>query len=142
LSLSLACPARPTDVTLIPAGPLVRRPKGHGDTEEASEVSLGARTRTIAPIDRVGQNGQRPRLGRRRDAVPSLSRGLRGDARVPWRATLHPRRAGHDVPRPPLDHAPVRGLRDREGGEPAIPVSPRAWQRGPECGLRLADADG
>src|SRR5207249_2825675 len=99
----------------LSAGPLVRRPKGHGDTEEASAVSRGARTRTIGPIDRVGQDRQRPPFGRRPDAAPPLPRGLRGDARIPGRAALHPRRAGHDVPRPPLDDAPVRGFRDREG---------------------------
>ena len=44
----------------------------------------------------------------------------------PGRVPLHPGRPADDVPEPVLDDAPVRGLRDRRGDQPALPLPPRA----------------
>ena len=68
--------------------------------------------------------------------------GLDGPPRLPGRLPLHPRRAAHHVPRPLLDHAPVRRLRHRRGVEQALPLPARAGPDRPLGGLRPAHADG
>ena len=62
-----------------------------------------------------------------RRSCPGLR--LRPRRRLPRRISLHPRRAGHHVPRPPLDHAPVRRHGRRRGVEQALQISARATAR-------------
>ena len=61
--------------------------------------------------------------------APTSRPGLDGPPRLPRRVPLHPRRAAHHVPRPLLDHAPVRRLRHRRGVEPALPLPARSRAR-------------
>ena len=63
------------------------------------------------------------------------------EARLPRRVPVHARRAADHVPRPLLDHAPVRRLRHRRGVEPALPLPARAGSDRPVRGLRPADPD-
>src|ERR1039458_2205731 len=46
------------------------------------------------------------------------------------RISLHSRRAGHHVPRPPLDHAPVRRHGRRRGIEQALQILAGEWHHG------------
>ncbi len=93
-----------------------RPARGEGSPPQARRRSRGARRRRTA---------LRPRRSR--------GHGLRRRAR-PRRAgaaAVHPRRAAQHVPRAPLDHAPVRGLRHRGGVERALPLPAVAGADGP-----------
>ena len=83
---------------------------------------------------------------RRRERAALLARErrarLRARPRLARRLSVHARRLPVDVPRPPLDDAPVRGLRDGGGDEHALPLPPRPRADGPLDGVRHADADG
>ena len=63
-------------------------------------------------------------------------------ARVPRGVSLHPRDPADDVPGPPLDHAPVRRVRERGRDQPAVPLPPRGGADGAVGGVRPADPDG
>ena len=98
----------------------------------------GSGPRTLARHD--------PRQGRRRagraarpvpdhqrpgDRRPLHARGHRRPGRGPrprpaGRVPVHPRRPAHHVPRPLLDHAPVRRLRHRRRHQRALPLPARA----------------
>ena len=83
---------------------------------------------------------------RRRERAALLARErrarLRARPRLARRVSVHARRLSVDVPRPPLDDAPVRRLRDGGGDERALPLPARARADRPLDGLRHADADG
>ena len=83
---------------------------------------------------------------RRRERAALLTRErrprLRARSRLARRVSLHARRVPVDVPRPPLDDAPVRGLRDGGGDERAVPLPARARADGALDRVRHADADG
>ena len=73
-----------------------------------------------------------PRTARRRPALHAGGPerlGLRREARLPRRVPVHARRPADDVPRPPLDDAPVRRLRRRRGVERALPLPARRRAR-------------
>ena len=61
---------------------------------------------------------------------------------LPGAVPVHPRHLPDDVPRAPLDDAPVRRLRDGGGHERALPLPARARADRPLDRLRHADADG
>ena len=67
---------------------------------------------------------------------------VRREARLSGRVPLHPRRLPHDVPRPPLDHADVRGVRAARGHQRPVQVPPRAGADRSVDRLRHAGADG
>src|SRR5439155_847733 len=50
---------------------------------------------------------------------------VRREARLPGGVPVHPRRLPHDVPRPGLDHADVRGVRAARGHQRPVQVPPR-----------------
>ena len=56
--------------------------------------------------------------------------------------SVHARRLPVDVPRPPVDDAPVRRVRDRGGDQRALPLPARARSDGPLDRVRHAVADG
>ena len=87
--------------------------------------------------DLVGHRDRRP-LHAGRPGRPRRGARPRPAGRVP----VHARRPAHDVPRPPLDDAPVRRLRDRRGDERALPLPARAGPDRPVGRLRPADPDG
>ena len=60
----------------------------------------------------------------------------------PGRFSLHPGHPADDVPRPALDDAAVRGLRDGRRIEPTLPVPSEPGRHRPECRLRPAHANG
>ncbi len=62
--------------------------------------------------------------------------------RLPGRVPVHARRLSVDVPRAPLDDAPVRGLRHAGGDERALPLPPRPRPDGALDRLRHAHAHG
>ena len=62
--------------------------------------------------------------------------------RRPGDLPVHAGRPADDVPRPPLDDAPVRGLRHRRGVERALPLPAGAGPDRPLGRVRPADADG
>jgi len=75
-----------------------------------------------------------------------LSRGHSGCPnrrvhRLSRRISFHSRDLPHDVPRPLVDHAAVRGLRQRHGVQPALPLPPRQGPSGAFCGFRSTHAD-
>src|SRR5438067_643720 len=72
---------------------------------------------------------------------PRGSAGRRAD-RLPGRVPVHARRVPVDVPRPPLDDAPVRRLRHGRGDERALPLPARPRPDGAEHGVRHAQPDG
>ena len=85
----------------------------------------------------VGDPGRgRLHPGRRRGPGP----GPR--PRPPGRVPVHPGRPGDHVPLPVLDHAPVRGVRDRRRDQRALPLPPRPGPDRPVGRLRPADPDG
>ena len=67
--------------------------------------------------------------------------GLHGQAGLSGRISLHARRAADHVPRPLLDHAPVRRLRHRRRVQPALPLPARAGPDRAFGGLRPAHPD-
>ena len=67
---------------------------------------------------------------------------LHARSRLPRRVPVHARRPADDVPRPPLDHAHVRGLRHAGADEHALQVPPRARSDGPLDRFRFPHADG
>ena len=83
------------------------------------------------PADRLRHRGQAGLHGRRRAARA---------ARAPGRVPLHARPVPDDVPRPPVDDPPVRGLRLGRGDERAVPLPARARPDGALGRLRPADA--
>ena len=83
--------------------------------------------------------GDRARAGLR----PGQHRArLRARSRLPGRVSLHARRVPVDVPRPPVDDAAVRGLRDSGGDECPLPLSARPRADRLLDRVRHADADG
>ena len=87
--------------------------------------------------DVVRDRGPRPlHVGRPRGA----RRGPR--PRASGRVPVHPRGPAHDVSQPLLDHAPVRGVRDRRGDQPPVPVPPGPRPDRPVGRVRPAHADG
>src|SRR4051794_6242267 len=69
---------------------------------------------------------------------PARARSDRRAGAVP----VHARRLRLDVPRPPLDDAPVRGLRHRRGDQRALPLPARSRPDRPLHGVRHAVAHG
>ena len=65
--------------------------------------------------------------------------GARGAPRRAGRVPVHARHPPGHVPRPQVDHAPVRGLRDRGRDQPALPLPDRARLDRAVDGLRPAD---
>ena len=61
---------------------------------------------------------------------------------APGRLPVHPRRAPHDVRRPPLDDAAVRRVRHRARVQRPLPPARGGRHRRAVGGLRPADADG
>src|SRR6266542_2737446 len=59
-----------------------------------------------------------------------------------WRVSLHAGHSPHRLPRPTLDDAAVRGLRNAGGDEPALQGAPQGGRARPERRVRSADADG
>ena len=84
------------------------------------------------------------------DAVGEAGRPLYTEAdlpgdrrdRPPGRLSVHARRVPVDVPRPPVDDAPVRGLRHGGGDQRALPLPARARPDGAVDRVRHAVADG
>ena len=97
---------------------------GAPERRDPFETSSGIVVRDLYTRGRHGRarRGSRPRPARR---VP-----------------VHPRRPADDVPQPLLDDAPVRGLRDGRGDQPALPLPPRAGPDRAVGRLRPADPDG
>src|SRR2546428_14002328 len=79
--------------------------------------------------------GRRGGSGAHRGSIP-------GPNRVPGRAAVHAGRPRDDVPRSPVDDAAIRGIRDREGDEPAGQESPCPRARKPERRLPAPPPDG
>ena len=84
---------------------------------------------------------------RRRDPGPLHAGRPRRPRRGPRpgpsrRVPVHPGRPADDVPRPPLDDAPVRRILHGRGHQPPLPVPPRAGPDGALGRLRPADPDG
>ena len=75
-------------------------------------------------------------------ARQSRERRRRRRPRLAWRVPVHPRHPAHDVPRPPLDDAPVRGFRDRRRVEPTLPLPAGSRRQRAQRGIRPAHADG
>ena len=98
--------------------------------EKSPERSREFTTISGRPIRRLYTQADLADLGRR--ARPRLSRP----------ASLHARNSFHDVSRAPVDHAPVRRLRDRRGHQPALPLFALTGTNGPFRGIRSAYADG
>src|SRR5208282_427602 len=71
----------------------------------------------------------------------SLWRRSGGEHRLPRRISLHPRHLLHHVPRPPLDHAPVRRLRHRRRIQPTLSLSPQQRPSRPFRSVRSANAN-
>ncbi len=63
-------------------------------------------------------------------------------SRRPRAVSLHPRHPTRHVPRPAVDHAPVRGIRHGGGNQCPVPHAPRGRADGTLGGVRPADADG
>ena len=84
-------------------------------------------------------------LPRRRQSAVHARRsrrlGLRPRTRLSRTVSLHPRRAGHDVSRPPVDHAAVRRHGRRRRVEPPLQVSAEPGHHRTERRVRSADAD-
>ena len=70
--------------------------------------------------------------------APTLVAGRPGPARP---VSLYPGHLPLRLPRAALDHAPVRGLRQRPRLEPALPLSARSGHHRPLRGVRSAHAD-
>ena len=105
--------------------------------DAAGQGAQGLAGATRPVRDLVGHRRPRPvHAGRHRRA----RRGSR--PRPTRRVPVHPRRPADDVPEPLLDDAPVRGLRDGRGDQPALPLPPRAGPDRAVGGLRPADPDG
>ena len=66
----------------------------------------------------------------------------RARRRLSRRVPVHPRRLPLDVPRAPVDDAPVRGLRHRRGDQRALPLPARPRPDRALDRLRHADPDG
>ena len=110
------------------------------DLAKAAEKSAlrraGFQTDSGIPIPDLLTPGRRRRPERRgRREVPARPR-------VPRPVPVHARRAADDVPRPAVDHAPVRRLRHAGGHQPALQVPARARHDRPLHRLRYAGADG
>ena len=102
---------------------------GHHARAEA-EHRADRRPRRRAPLHRLRHRDQaRVRLRGRRA-------GPRGAPRRAGRVPLHARDPPGHVPRPQVDDAPVRGLRDRQGDQRALPLPDRPRLHGPVDGLR------
>ena len=69
-------------------------------------------------------------------------RRLRARPRLSGRVSVHARRLSVDVPRPAVDDAAVRRVRDGGGDERAVPLPARARADGALDRVRHADADG
>ncbi len=103
-----------------------------------------SRTRR-APDDRTDRRPRRPpplhRLRHRDRAALRRGRPPGRPGRAPRRARrvpVHPRHPQGDVPPADLDDAPVRGLRERQGVQRALPLPARARRHRPVDGLRPA----
>ncbi len=109
------------------------------DTATSAGATLGTRRRRSgrASCSRRSRDRDRPALhggvGRHR---------LRARPRLPGRVPVHARCLPVDVPRPAVDDAPVRRVRDGGGDERAVPLPARARPDGAVDGVRHADADG
>ena len=95
-------------------------PRSSARTTRATSPTPGSRSRTSTTTSDVAA-GLEERLGRA--------------GRVP----VHARRAPGHVSRPHVDDAPVRGLRERQGDQRALPLPDRPRLDGPLDGLRPAD---
>ena len=102
---------------------------GH-DARAEAEHRADRRPRRRAPLHRLRDRDQAPLRRRGRRAEP------RGAARRARRVPVHARHPPGHVPRPPVDDAPVRGLREREGDERALPLPDRARLHRPLDGVR------
>ena len=131
---------RPTEKPA--AGEPDGKPAGDGPPDEQAEEVHEDLHRYIAPL--VGPEDERrftdsgievKRLYDADDVRPGLEERL-GDAR---RVPVHARHPPRDVPRPAVDDAPVRRLRDRRGDQSPLPLPDRARLDRPLDGLRPAD---
>ncbi len=110
------------------------RPAGGGGRGGPAPLHRApGRPRRRAPVHRLGDRGEAPLRRRRR---PARARGAAGRAR---RVPVHARHPPGDVPRPAVDDAPVRRLRDRGGDQSPLPLPDRARLDRPLDGLRPAD---
>ena len=96
------------------------------------------RARWSAPTTSAGSptRGSRSKRALRRGRRPPRARGAAGRAR---RVPVHARHPPGHVPRPAVDDAPVRRLRDRRGDQPPLPLPDRARLDRALDGLRPAD---
>ena len=142
-----------------PDGRARRRPRWSSDDRVTRRAPTGrgagpGRDRWRATLEREGASA-RPRAARalrdlvrdrdprplhRRPTPPASTRTATSGR--PGRVPVHARRPADDVPRPPLDDAPVRRLRDGRGDQPALPLPARAGPDRPVGRLRPADPDG
>ena len=97
----------------------------------AAEHRADRRPRRPAPLHRLRHRDQ---AALRPDDVGPTSRSAWASRRVP----LHARDPPGHVPRPQVDDAPVRGLRDRPGDQRALPLPDRARLDRPVDGVRPA----
>ena len=115
----------------------------------AAAISCGrtfARRRIRTLSIRTASAGRTRRSMTMTDNPPTPARlaglGSPRRARVSRRVSLHPRHPADDVPRPALDDAAVRRVRDRGRVQPALPLPARAGRHRPQRRLRSADTDG
>src|SRR5919197_313333 len=115
--------------TLIDGAPLSMRGRAEARGEATSpETQAGSGTTRGS----VGSDPQRGLPRSRLTSTVDESLGISDSTGLPGRTALHPRHSLHDVSRPPVDDAAIRGLRDREGDESAVQVSLPTGERGPE----------
>ena len=161
---------RRTARTCCSRSPPRSRPSGPGRTaarrspEACARAAPAPRLRGMAdrargaaprpPVARGGLLASSPsarRCSRRSPASrsqPALHRGgprrvgRRARPRLPRRVPLHPRRLSVDVPRAPVDDAPVRRLRHRRGDQRALPLPARPRPDRALDRVRHADPDG
>ena len=127
------------------AAPTMRR---DGDDRGPRRDRLGrrlARNRSLRPGAGAHRRALLDDLGVENEPLYTPGerrRRLHARPRLPGRGSVHPRGVPVDVPRPPVDDAPVRGLRHRGGDERALPLPPRPRPDGALDRVRHAHAHG
>ncbi len=127
----------PRQVPLTPAMAVGAKPEREAPpTQQAQDAPGEASFKTLSgePVNELYTAADLP---------PGAGTGVRdGPDRPARRLPLHPRHPRLDVPRAPVDDAPVRGLRDERGDQRALPLPARARPDRALDGLRHALADG